>query len=71
MAAVVTGLAGTLPVAGSFAAAATQLAILVTTGGLGYLVVALVLWVLAGRPDGAERWLLEKLAMRLRRSAGD
>lgn len=70
MAAAVTGLAGTLPVAGSFAAAAAQLAILVTTGGLSYLVVDLVLWVLAGRPTGAERWVLEKLASRLRRSAG-
>ncbi len=45
----------------SSADAVVPLAICVASGAATYVVADILLWMLAGRPDGAERWMLSQL----------
>lgn len=62
-----TALFFAVPPAGSLstAAAAAWLVALTLAGALLYCAVVSALWAMAGRPGGAERWLLDQLRNRL------
>jgi O-antigen/teichoic acid export membrane protein len=47
--------------------AAADLATRCLTGAIAYAAALLLVWLLAGRPDGVERWLLTTILDRLRR----
>jgi O-antigen/teichoic acid export membrane protein len=49
------------------AAPSLQLILLVAVGALTYVVTVLAAWLVAGRPQGAESWLLEKIVGVLKR----
>jgi len=54
---------------GTIVEAGLQLALVVVVGALAYAGSLFALWRVVGRPDGAERWLLELLRRRLGRRA--
>lgn len=60
---------GMLPAAAGTIELALQAGALVATGGVAYVAVVLALWVVAGRPDGAERYVEEQVRARLGRRA--
>jgi O-antigen/teichoic acid export membrane protein len=51
----------------SFSSALLNLAIEVLLGAIAYLSVLFIAWHATGRPDGAEKWVLDTIGQRLRR----
>jgi hypothetical protein len=51
----------------SFAGALACLLVEVAAGALTYIACLFALWVLSGRPDGAESWVLNLMRERLAR----
>jgi PST family polysaccharide transporter len=68
MAVAVSAILSVLPDADSVPTAALLLAAGVAVGALVYGLLVLGLWWASGRPDGAERWLLDRVTARLGRS---
>jgi O-antigen/teichoic acid export membrane protein len=68
MAIAVWAILSVLPEADSVPTAALLLATGVVVGALTYGLMILGLWWASGRPDGSERWLLDRITARLRRS---
>jgi hypothetical protein len=67
MAVTVYGVRALLGPADSAAGLLAHLAASVGVGALTYASILLLFWQLSGRPEGAERWILDLLQARLRR----
>jgi O-antigen/teichoic acid export membrane protein len=66
MVAAVAGLQSLWPTSQSLGNMISMLAAAVAVGGVVYSICGLVLWILAGRPRGAERHLFEAIKMALK-----